>query len=130
MYLHGYKELVRGHTKLLLANILVNYFGILYGNLRTVSAKEKMGRFYRKVAECQHRHTTLEIFCLLTGVGSYREYQGLICVNDLPMYLKMFFTLNCASQDSSYTTLHKLKLYLHEIIEDFVGLEMAKDVTT
>lgn len=39
MYLHGYKELVRGQAKLLLANIIVNYFGIIYGNLHNVSAK-------------------------------------------------------------------------------------------
>jgi hypothetical protein len=113
MYLHGYKELVRGETKLLLTNIIINYFGIIYGNLRNASAKEKMNKFFRKVAECQHREPTLEIFCLLTAVGTYQEYQSLLCVNDLPMYLKMFFTLNCASQDSAYTTLHKLKLHLH-----------------
>jgi hypothetical protein len=55
MYLHGYKELVRGQTKLLMANIIVNYFGIIYGNLKNVSAKEKMNKFFRRVAEAQNR---------------------------------------------------------------------------
>lgn len=119
---------MRGHNKLLLANIIISYFGILYGNLRNVSAKEKVNKFFKKVAECQHREPTLQTFCLLTGVGPYQDYQELLCVNDLPMYLKMFFTLNCASQDSAYTTLHKLKLHLQDILVEFVGIEMATEL--
>lgn len=45
------------------------------------------------------------------------------------MYLKMFFTMNCASQDNSYTTLYKLKLHLHDIIKEYVGTDMADELT-
>lgn len=66
---------------------------------------------------------------MLTGVGTYQGHQELLCVHDLPMYLKLFFTLNCASQDNSYTTLLKLKIHLFQIMEEFVGTEMANELT-
>lgn len=129
MYLHGYKELTRGEKQLLLTNIIVNYFGIMYGNLKNVSAKDKITKFFKKVAEHQHKDTTLEIFCTLSEVGgNVDDTRSVICVNDLPMYLSMLFTLNVSSIDNPITTLSKVDTHLLKILKEYIGEEMAEEI--